>query len=524
MQTYAQEKTPEPFQNNSAISKFSKGILDSKLELWAFVFVLVGGALIAAYKFLEVSRASSLEWDSASFLTNAAVYAGFNQYHQALDPTRPPVIPFLLSLGFRINGPVVTDGYLLSAIFYLLAILGTFLLAKEMMHPILAVLASMSYGVAPLVFQWSGILLSDVEGVAVASLALSALVISAKRNHKLLLWAIPLLLLAPLTHYSLAVVIPVAVIYLFAAGKADWIMDNYEFYYGIGLSMVVFVIFAGQWIAYPFLNHTTISVIFPQASAVTPFGAISSPWFYMSHFPEELGAGSYGDFLAILFVLCITYLAVMGLLRKLREVNPVAVALASWFLLLFLYYSFGFATDDLRYSIEFAMPIILLSYYIISIVLSKISLSLSAIKKDSSKALSVAMIILVATFMALFFYQSASTTLVNSQPVEKDLNAALKQAVSWLKANVPTNQKLQCNWYTLLWWYAPYYNITASPLSYQLTSAASYKTWQNTLISNQIAYIVYVDPGSQLFLEMTTLKPVFTVTLSGAQVVVFQVK
>jgi hypothetical protein len=499
-------------------------ILTSKLEVFFFSITLVLGSAIAILKFEEVSKASSLEWDSASFLTNAAVYAGFSQYHQALDPTRPPVIPFVLSLIFRVTGPIVTDGYLLSAVLYIAAILGCFLIAKEMMNPVLAALASLSFGLAPYVFQWSGILLSDTEGVAVASLALAGLIIASKRNRKFLLVSLPLLILAPLTRYSLGIIIPVAIIYLFAARKNDWIMDQYEFYYGFGLAILAIAVFGGQWISYPFFNHTTISVLFPKPNAVNPFQTALGPSFYAYNFPRELGLGNYGELLAILFGISMIYIVVQFARRKPREVDPIAVALAAWFVFMFAYYSFGWPYSDLRYSTEFAMPAIILGFYVIHLIISPVqSAILKSGKGISVILLSIIVLVVVCGALAVIFFQSGYSVAANRQPMEAGLNQGIKQSVSWLEAKVPTSEKIQSNWYTLMWWYAPYYNTTAAPLSYQLAGFKSYQAWQAELVSNKIAYVVYVDPSLQMIQNMPMLTPVYNVTTSSAQVVVFSV-
>jgi hypothetical protein len=211
-------------------------------------------------------------------------------------------------------------------------------------------LGSLSYGLAPFVFQWSGILLSDTEGVAVDSLALASLIMATRRNKEFLLISLPLLILAPLTRFSLELIIPLAIIYLTAARKNDWIMDHEEFYYGFGLSILGVLTFGGQWISYPLVNHTTISVLFPKSDAINPFQSIFGPSFYAINFPGELGVGTYGDLLAIQFGISMVYILVQACRKKLHNVSPIAVALAAWFVLMFAYYRFAWPFSDLRYS------------------------------------------------------------------------------------------------------------------------------------------------------------------------------
>jgi 4-amino-4-deoxy-L-arabinose transferase-like glycosyltransferase len=453
------------------VSRYTRGILNSYFELGAFCFLLVSASLIAFYKFMEVSRASLFEWDSGSFFTNAAVYAGFKQYQQALDPARPPVISFLLSLVFRVTGPNVTAGYIESAAFYILALAGCFLIAKEMMNPCLAILASLSYGLAPFVFQYSGILLSDVEGVGVAAFALAILIAACKRNKRLLLWALPLLILAPLTRYSQVIIIPVAIIYLIAAKKNDWILDHYEFYYGVGLSMIVFAIFGEQWISYSFTHHTTIAVLFPTLAVINPFQSSFIPLFYATNFTSFLGVGYYGDLLAVLFGATTLYILTRVFQKKSTSLNPIAIALIIWFLAMFMYYSVEWPYSGPRYSVEIVMPVIILSFYGISLVLDKAKPAANSSQNATivNSILYIIALSLIILTIAISFYPSGYSVLTTTRPQVADLRAGLIAAATWMHNNVQTTVNIGSNWYTLMWWTTPNYNITPAPLDYQLS-------------------------------------------------------
>ncbi|MHB1909011.1 MAG: glycosyltransferase family 39 protein [Nitrososphaerales archaeon] len=505
----------------SLIEKYSNGFFTSYHELAIFLGTLFFASTLAIIKLIEVFSSYSLEWDSASFLTNAGSYAGLAQFQQAYDPTRPPVIPFVISILFRFTGPLVLDGYIVSAIFYVVAMVGCFLIAKEMMDPLLASLAAISFGVAPFVFEWAGIIISDVEGVAIASMAFAVLIISVKRNKRLLLVALPLLTLIPLTRYSLGAVIIAAILYLIAARKNDWILDHFEFYYGFGLSILVFAIFGGQWLAYPFTTHRNIGSLFPTPAAANPFHSILGPSFYISNLTSILGVGIYGIFLAGIFVLTFLFLFYKMIARKVSTVNPIAFGLLAWFIIMFVYYSFAWPYDDLRYSVEFTMPIMILGFYGLSILLSplsKISSRGSATLRKSFGLVIIALVILTAAFI---LFQSGNSVVSSTQPLEVSLNNGIRQSVFWLDIRIPTTTKIESNWYTLLWWYAPNYNTTSAPLYYQLASATAYQAWQNTLVKNQISYVIYVDPPPSLATEMPILHAVFRST--EGDVVVYSV-
>lgn len=507
------------------VSRASAGLLTTYNELASLIALIAVGSVIAAIKFEAVSQASSLEWDSASFLTNGAVYAGYSQYGHALDPTRPPMIPFILSILFRITGPQQLDGYILSAVLYVLAMAGCFLIAKEMMNPYLAVVASLSFGLAPYVFEWSGIMLSDVEGVGIAALALALTIIATKRNKRLLLVALPLLVLAPLTRYSLGIVIVAAIVYLVAAGKNDWILDNYEFYYGVGLALLVFFVFGGQWLSYPFLHHTTISVLFPTPAQVNPFHSTFGQLFYLVNLPEELGRSYYGYLLATLFTLTTLYVISAKITRiRSQSVDPIAISLLAWVVLMLLYYSLAWPYSDLRYSVEFVMPVILLAYYGVSLMVRKVDGFIAThLSGNARVALSLLVLALFVFSTAFAMFPSGSAVVTKTQTLEVGLNSGLKQASSWLALNASPSARIQSNWYTLMWWYSPRFNVTAAPLDYQLAQPGAYSSWQSMIFSNRITYVVYVDPTKQLEGEMPMLSSVQNYTSDGSQVVVFKV-
>ena len=344
-------------------------------------------------------------------------------------------------------------------------------------------------------------------------MAFAILIISVKRNKRLLLVALPLLTLIPLTRYSLGAVIIAAIVYLIAARKNDWILDHFEFYYGFGLSILAFAIFGSQWMAYPFTTHRNIGSLFPTPAALNPFHSILGPSFYVLNFTSILGLGIYGIFLTGLFTLTVLFLLYKIMARKVNTINPIAFGLLAWFLIMFVYYSFVWPYDDLRYSIEFTMPVVILGFYGLSILLRPLSSRTSPRGSDIlRKSFGLAIIVLVVLMTAVILFQSGNSIVSSTQPLEVSLNNGIRQSVFWLDTRIPTTTKIESNWYTLLWWYAPNYNTTSAPLYYQLVSTVAYQAWQNTLARNHISYVIYVNPPPNLSTEMPMLGVVFRST------------
>ena len=484
--------------------------------------LLISSIAVAAYRFLIVSGAQTLEWDSAAFLTNAGVYAGFGQFSQAYDPTRPPLVPVIISLGFRILGPSQVFGYAVSAGFYFLVMIGGYLLARQaMINKWLSVMAALSYAVTPTVFEWSGMIVSDVEGVAVGTVALATFIMATNGHKRLYLLSMPLMILAVLTRYSMGIVIPAAIVYLIASKKYDIIFDSFDFYYGVGLSILAIIIVGWQWIAYPFSHHETLAILFPTPDATNPFHSPLGAAFYAYNLPQELGSGFYGFLLLGLLLVAVGILILQRSSEGRKNIsNPVAVALAFWLVAMLLYYSVEWPYADLRYSVEFAMPAIILAFWALSMGVSGLG---STRSKNFSRVLGVSLIVFCVLLVATMEVQAANETFTTSPVLEVGINSAMRQAVGWVVLNVPVSEKLESNWYTLMWWYAPQYNTTSAPINYDLTTPSDYSQWITTMLKNHIEYVIYVDP-SEISIP-SQLTPVFSTSAQNAtSIVVYKVQ
>ncbi|MGI0091986.1 MAG: glycosyltransferase family 39 protein [Nitrososphaerales archaeon] len=505
-----------PFKNQLGIQMAEKtnGLRPSWIgsrasEIASSLVVVALAAAITIYRYDLVAGVQTLEWDSGGFLTDAGYFAGMSQYAQGYDQTRPPFVPFLLSIGFRMFGPSQNVGYVVSAGFYFLAMVGCYLLAKQLMNPLLAVAAGLTYGIVPSVFEWSSIAVSDVEAVAVASLGLATFIMATNGHSRLYLVSIPLLFLTGLTRYSMGAIVLVAVFYLIVTKKYDTIFDSFEFYYSVGLGLLVFILVGFQWILYPVEQHETLSALFPSPDQVNPFHSSLGHGFYALNFPIELGYGAYGELLLAFFCFGIVFFLAPALLGRKTGANPLAWTMLCWFTVMFLYYSFVWPYADQRYSIEFAMPVIILAFWALSILLKQIY-SIGKMKSASlSKLVPTLLFIgLIVSVVGISGASAANDTLfTNPVLLESDLNTGLRQALSWVSANVPTDDHLQSDWYTLVWWYAPEYNTTPAPLDYELGPSSTYSSWVQTIISNNIQYIVYVNPSDIVIPSL--LHPVF---------------
>lgn len=487
-------------------------------------------------------------------MENAAVFAGFGQYQVGYEPSRPPFLPIALSLLFRITGPNAYDAYLLSGFLYFLSILGGYLLARQIMNPFLAIVPAVSYGVVPMVIMWEGIMYSNVEGVAIAALALATLAFSTKEGKsRYYMLAIPLLLIAPLTRFTMGTILAAAIVYLLASGNLRRTFTDRYFFYGLAIAVAIGLALSFPWIEYTLLLGYPVTNMFPSPSELNPFQSSLGRAFFPLNFPNELGMGIYGYVITGLLVLCFVYCLARvissvssgreknasGIIQvtKLnwsrasnsaqgeseqiyrRRKNAMILAIFTWFVSLFLYYTLLWPYDDLRYSIEFILPALILSYFFIGEVLNRLY---SHARRSSSKltsSASIAVIVIILVSMIFLAAQSGLLVNQNTPVVDTGISSGMRQATAWVKANVPSSAKIEADWYTFGRWYLPGYNVSVAPAAYQLQTAGDYQGWQNTISANHIGYVIYSNP-SEINVP-SNFHAVFTSTYQ--EIVVYQV-
>ena len=219
---------------------------------------------------------------------------------------------------FRASGPSAFDGYVISGLLYFLAMLGAYLLARQMMNPWLAILPAISYGVAPMVVEWGGVIYSDVEGVALASLGLAVFAYASKVEEKgyLFLIGIPLLFLAPLTRYALGIIFIPALVFLLVSGRTLRVLRSGWLYAGLGLAILMFMALSIDWIGYPLSHGYNLRDLVPAPQALNPFLSPQGHRFFFDNFATFLGHGFYGYLIAAAFVVSATFALFLLFFRR----------------------------------------------------------------------------------------------------------------------------------------------------------------------------------------------------------------
>ena len=454
-------------------SKIAKRFLKRYLILIA---VCVIGIALAVHRFLVVSR-YGLGFDNTSFLVNGAVFSGF--YKHGYDASRPPFIPLLLALGFLVTSPAAVNGMLLSGAFYVVGVFGAYLLAETVMNRVFAILTSVSFNTITSVVYWVGTGFSDVEGVAIASLGLGLLVYATRKRPNLYLLAIPVVFIAFFTRYTMGVAMLSSVVFLAFESRTSNLHVG-KIVGGAALALGISAIVSYDWLALAGYNFKSL---FPGGHTVS--GTLAQP-FYILSLPMEIGYGTYGLLLAALFAIACVLIIYDSIRHK---TDPVIVALLAWIFPLLLYYSLyqinppGGTSDLLRYSTEFALPVVILAFWSFHRLVSHLFVSR---KWLAIGGVCLIALILLPTATPSFIH---GWNITNAPGNSLATTNAMRDAAGWLNQNASTNTILGCNWWPACAWFAPQFrSIFIESFSQTNQTFAGQVT---ALIHHRVGYVVW---------------------------------
>jgi 4-amino-4-deoxy-L-arabinose transferase-like glycosyltransferase len=157
-------------------------------------------------------------WDTYDFLSNAMYFAG--QGFGYTDLTRPPFLPFLTSLLFRLGFVYESTIYYLDAFFLVFGAVGLYLFFRMKFEPIISFFGSLLFSTFPVVIIFAGIGLSDIPSVALSIWALYTTVLAVKRDSKFFYLSFSLGVLAFLTRYPAGFIVFPMLFYLIINRKS----------------------------------------------------------------------------------------------------------------------------------------------------------------------------------------------------------------------------------------------------------------------------------------------------------------
>ncbi|MCZ3364917.1 MULTISPECIES: glycosyltransferase family 39 protein [Methanobacterium] len=162
-------------------------------------------------------------WDTYDFLSNALLFAGQGTGYS--DLTRPPVLPFLTSILFRLGYTSSISIFIVDGLLFIFGVIGLFLLLKLQFNDILSFLGSLLYATFPIIISFVGVGLSDIPSVSFAIWTIYFTILAVKKNSKFFYLSFPLMMLTFLTRYPSALLIFPVLFYILINRKSVEIKD-----------------------------------------------------------------------------------------------------------------------------------------------------------------------------------------------------------------------------------------------------------------------------------------------------------
>lgn len=443
--------------------------------------LVAAASSITLIKMLQNLVWNALDHDSASFLYNGLYLAGFSSFRNEFDTTRPPFVPTILAMSFKVTKPSVMDGYILSAVLWVMSAVGCYLLSRNIMSKPFAILAGMTFMISPSVYAMAGDVLTNVEGVGLGSLGFG-LAIYAVREKRLnwLLLALPLMVCALFTRYTMGIFL-LLFIFFIVAKRRYHILETDHFTFSAIISGAI-----GVGLGYIWTGGGTLTLryLIPPSSSATNTHTIFGKLFYFAELPSSIGYGALGVFLVALFIVGTIYFLV-----RVRQLGSFQTIMLLWFGVLIIFYTAW--ANNIRYSTEFIMPVIILAFW----TLYK---GFEAIKERPRLKITLFAIVLISLCV------SFTVVVATTSPWQGPLNKGMIQTAAWVKSNVSDNTTILGNDYTLLFWYLPAYHIYAM---YTAPTTSS-SVLRLAMVDN--ASLVEYSAGS---LNSSLLVPLFTSTI-----------
>ncbi len=260
-------------------------------------------------------------FDTYALLDNALTMAGKSTYFEI---GRPPVMPFLMSLFFRIGLTTETVAYSLDGLSLIFGAVGLYLLIKQRMKTAYALAGALLFVTLPEVVLNVTMGMTDIMAVSLSIWMIYFLILGLEKPRFYLL-VLPLFTVAFLTRYTAAVMIFPLMFIIFRRGVLlkhlkTWLIGAAVSLVLLGIDIVYLWTIAGdqalvQFIS-PFKTATTVTPALTK-TAIQPIYEASS--YFVRTLPEMLGGRPAGWLLSA--ALTIGFLAFAVNLYKKRRVK-----------------------------------------------------------------------------------------------------------------------------------------------------------------------------------------------------------
>ncbi len=204
--------------------------------MYLLLILMIIVSLIAYYR-VEIQINIGPMWDTYDFLSNALLFSGNGIGYSDLN--RPPVLPFLTSIFFRLGYISETAIFAVDGFFMVVGAIGLYLLFKLRFNHMISFLGSLLFSTFPIIVLFSGAGLSDIPSVSLTIWAFYFMVMAIKKSSKYFYLAFPTIMIAFLTRYTAGLVLFPFLLYLLINKQV--LKNQKDIFIGIFCSILVLI-------------------------------------------------------------------------------------------------------------------------------------------------------------------------------------------------------------------------------------------------------------------------------------------
>jgi 4-amino-4-deoxy-L-arabinose transferase-like glycosyltransferase len=261
-------------------------------------------------------------WDTCDFLSNALLFAG--QGIGYTDLTRPPVLPFLTSLFFRLGYVSPAAIFVLDGVTFVFGVIGFYLLLNARFNSMQSFLGALLFATFPIVLLFAGSGLTDVPSISLSIWAIYFTVMAVKKDSKVFYLAFPFFVLAFLTRYAIAFIIFPMLLYILINKK--FVKDINYILIGIFASVLLIIpvlLFFYSTFGNPIYSFVMFFGLTTTSSPISPENFAYHPnlFYFILNSPTYLGSVGFTFLLTIFFGLFV-YIFIKLRKRELEVKTP----------------------------------------------------------------------------------------------------------------------------------------------------------------------------------------------------------
>jgi 4-amino-4-deoxy-L-arabinose transferase-like glycosyltransferase len=282
--------------------KFNSNWLKNHASTIFFFVLLTVFISSVTYKCFQIQMSIGPIWDTYDLLSDAALFAGKSIGYY--DLVRPPFLPFLTSLFFRVDGLVTWPIMLIDGLIFILGSVGFYFFLKLRFDNLTSFLGALLFSTFPIVLSFVCTGLSDIPSVCISIWALLFTVLAIKRDSKFFYLSFPLAMIAFLTRFTSALIVFPMVLYILM--NLGEIKPKRDILIGILFSFLIFLpIFYLFYVnfgnpLYTFLDFFHSSSGSASTMANMLFYYNSDFFYFLKSMPSFIGPEAMGVVLVIL--------------------------------------------------------------------------------------------------------------------------------------------------------------------------------------------------------------------------------